>query len=84
MQGTSYSFPSDNVLEISKITHAKACSIRMLLALLLTTSYVTRVRSLRGNLQPRTFRIDRAIAMSVLQGRGLRFSHEDLTIETYE
>ena len=40
-----------------------------------------RVRSLRENLRPRPCRIDRTMARSILQGRGLRFSGNHRTFE---
>ena len=46
---------------------------------LLTTC--TYLRSLRENLGPRPCRIDRAIARSIQQGRGLRFSRKDQTFK---
>jgi len=39
------------------------------------------VRSLRENLEPKPCRIDRAIARSIRQGWGLRFSRKDRTFE---
>ena len=41
----------------------------------------SNVRSLRENLKPRPCRIDLAIAWSIRQGRGLRFSRKDRLFE---
>ena len=40
----------------------------------------SNVRSLRENLKPRPCRIDLAVARSILQGLGPRFSRKDLTL----
>ena len=40
----------------------------------------SNVRSLRENLKPRPCRVDLAIARSIRQGLGPRFSHKDLTL----
>ena len=43
----------------------------------------SNVRSLRENLKPRPCRIDLAIARSIRQGLGLRFSRKDLTLVSW-
>lgn len=41
------------------------------------------MRSLGENLELRASNIDLAIAKSIQQGQGLRFSHEDRTLEVF-